>query len=157
MRLLTLVLAPLLVVAACHRGAGPPADRPVARGVGPCVPGLGAAEFAAGDLGDSTPEVRPALILNGVFPQYPVALRGTGRGVRVVAAFTVDTAGRVEPRTVLIAESNDARYAAEVCGALPRMAFTPARRHGRPVRARVAEPFEVRFTRTERRVRAPAP
>ena len=63
-------------------------------------------------------------------------------GLRVLAAWVVDTTGAPEPATMVIVDSPDARLSASVCRFALTMRFQPAQSGGRPVRAR----FEYSFT-----------
>ena len=78
-------------------------------------------------------------------PRYPDQLRAAGVTGRVVVRLVVDTAGRVEPATVVILEATHDLFARAVRAALPSLRFAPAEAGGRKVRMLVDLPFEFRL------------
>ena len=120
---------------------------------GPGAPGApdGGAPAARGDsvYGPASLLVdRPAgLEPGGAQPRYPEMLRRAGVTGRVVVRFVVDTAGRVEPGSVRVVESDHELFAQAVRAALPRLRFAPAEAGGRRVRQLVEMPFEFTLER----------
>lgn len=88
------------------------------------------------------PQVERAAALEGtVAPRYPAMLRERGIEGSVTLRFVVDTAGRVEPASVVVVSSTHELFAAAARAALPRLRFTPAAAGGRHVRQLVELPF----------------
>lgn len=77
-------------------------------------------------------------------PEYPVDLRGSGVTGQLMAAFVVDSTGRVEFRSITFVEPADVGFHHSVCRFLRDTQFRPARSDGIPRRALVFAPF--RFT-----------
>ena len=84
---------------------------------------------------------RPAGFDRG--PRYPVGLRNRGVMGQVVAAFVIDTSGRVEPRSISFMQpAAHPEFQQSVCNFLRDEArFIPRRSEGRPRRALVFMPF----------------
>lgn len=78
-------------------------------------------------------------------PRYPDQLRAAGVTGRVIVRLVVDTAGRVEPGSVMIRESSHDLFAEAVRAVLPSLRFVPAEAGGRKVRMLVDLPFEFRL------------
>lgn len=75
-------------------------------------------------------------------PVYPAALKERGVGGKVLAAFVVDTTGRVDVTTFKVIASTDPQFTTAVRDALPAMRFRPALVNRRPVRQLVQMPYE---------------
>lgn len=90
-----------------------------------------------GDAVDVTLVEEPPLLLAGPIPAYPDLLRQAGVQGRVVLEAVVDTAGHVEPRSVVVVASAHPGFAAPAQQALLRSLFRPARMRGAAVRVRV--------------------
>lgn len=67
-------------------------------------------------------------------PKYPKPLEAVGVEGRVALEFVVDTAGRVEARSIQILESTHAAFEAAARDAVAAAVFRPARLSDRPVR-----------------------
>lgn len=67
-------------------------------------------------------------------PVYPDSLRTARASGRVVAEFVVDETGVVDESTLGVVSATHLAFADAVRAALPGARFTPAVRHGRPVR-----------------------
>jgi protein TonB len=87
----------------------------------------------------------PPAILAGPAPTYPELLRQAGLGGRVLLEAVVDTAGRVEPGSLMVIASSHPGFAAPAQRALAVTLFRPARVHGRAVRVRVRVPVDFRL------------
>ena len=85
---------------------------------------------------DSLP--RPARVDRG--PRYPVGLRGGGVTGQLVAAFVIDSTGRVEFPSITFVESAHA-FHKSVCDFLRDSRFVPRRHDGVPQRTLVFMPF----------------
>jgi protein TonB len=95
----------------------------------------------AGDV-FTGPQVERAAALHGtVAPRYPATLRERGIEGSVTLRFVVDTAGRVEPASVVVVASTHDLFAVAARATLPTLRFTPAAAGGRPVRQLVELPF----------------
>jgi protein TonB len=89
----------------------------------------------------------PRLIGSPVPPEFPQALRYTGRGGRVLVEFVVDTAGRAEMNGFKVVQTADPLFAESVRAALPRYRFSPGEAGGRKVRTLVQLPFDFTLVR----------
>jgi periplasmic protein TonB len=91
----------------------------------------------------SAPEVdRQVVVIPGSpTPSYPEALRAAGVQGTVVAAFVVDTLGRVESGSFRLLEPADDRFVAAVRNSLAHARFIPAESRGAKVRQLVEQPF----------------
>lgn len=91
----------------------------------------------------SAPEVdRQVVVVPGSpTPSYPEALRAAGVQGTVVAAFVVDTLGRVESGSFRLLQPADDRFVAAVKNSLARTRFIPAESRGVKVRQLVEQPF----------------
>lgn len=81
-------------------------------------------------------------ISRSVIPRYPERLRAAGIDGHVVVRFTVDTTGRIDPRSIEVLESTDELFTQSVRRALDGFRFTPSMWRGRRVRAAAEMPFE---------------
>lgn len=109
--------------------------------------------LAAGDTvarAISQVEQRPVADSANAPPRYPDLLRQAGIGGAVRVAFTVDTAGRVEPATVRIVRTPNAGFDLAVKRAVMSWHFAPASRCGRTVRVRLTHEFAFRLSSTPR-------
>jgi hypothetical protein len=84
---------------------------------------------------------RPARLLAASAPRFPTHLRRDGYSGRIVLAMVIDTAGRVMPGTVSIAESTDPALSAWGCMIAFDLRYMPARVAGKPVNATGEQPF----------------
>lgn len=84
---------------------------------------------------------KPVVSLNNAQPNYPGMLQSQGVAGQVIAQFTVDTTGRVEPNSFKVIESSHDLFTSAVRNVLPRMRFQPAEVGGRKVRQLVQQPF----------------
>ncbi len=80
-------------------------------------------------------------------PRYPDLLRTTAVEGRVTVRFVVDTAGRVERRSIEVLEATHALFAEAVRSVLLRQRFVPAEAGCAKVRQLVLQPFEFRLNR----------
>jgi periplasmic protein TonB len=97
-----------------------------------------------------TPAEEPPVAINPVSPvRYPPALLAQGIEGRVLLQLYVDSAGRVEPDSIRIAESSGypALDSAALVGA-PQLRFSPALHQGRPVAAPFLQPIQFRTPRS---------
>jgi protein TonB len=109
---------------------------------GPALP------LPSGDVNEASAVDRaPRILGRPVEPLYPPALRSAGVEGRVLAEFVVDTLGRAELATLRFPELPDPRFADAVREAISRTRFSPGEVAGRPVRTRVALPFDFRLLR----------
>lgn len=74
-------------------------------------------------------------------PLYPDALRLAQLEGDVTAEFVVDSAGRIDNKSIRIVQSSDARLSASVTTWLVDRHFTPARKDGRAMAARTSQEF----------------
>ena len=106
-------------------------------------------ERLGGEGGDEPATIatveRPAAMIAPPHPRYPDRLRAAGVTGRVVVRLVVDTAGRVEPGSVVIRESSHDLFTQSVRAVLPSLRFTPAEVGRRKVRMLVELPFEFRL------------
>jgi TonB family protein len=84
-------------------------------------------------------QARP--LVRNPMPRYPAALRRAGVEGKVVLEFVVDTAGRIEPRTVFLKHSDNPLFARAVRDVLLQNFYMPAEVDGHKVRELVEEPF----------------
>jgi TonB family protein len=88
----------------------------------------------------------PAQSTGNVMPVYPPLLRIARVGGNVVAAFVVDSTGKVVHSSIQIAHATSPQLASAVLEALPGVRFTPAVAHdGRNVAQLVRELVEFRL------------
>lgn len=80
-------------------------------------------------------------------PVYPERLRQAGIGGHVLATFTVDTLGRIDPASVRIVTSTHDLFSNAVRDALSRFRFKPSEVNGRRVSALAEMPFEFQVSR----------
>ena len=80
--------------------------------------------------------------MSGPYPPYPVGLREAGVQGRVMLAAIIDTAGRIEPRSIRVKETPDSGLTVVSVVALIRSTFRPGRIGGHPVRTLVELPFD---------------
>jgi protein TonB len=81
-------------------------------------------------------------ILTRATPRYPESLRQAGIDGNVRVRFTVDTAGRIDPRSVDVLESTNDMFTQSVLGALERFRFIPSVVRGHRVAALAEMTFE---------------
>jgi TonB family protein len=96
------------------------------------------------------PPEEPPVAINAVSPvRYPPALLAQGIEGRVLLRLYVDSAGRVIPDSIRIAESSGypALDSAALVGA-PELRFSPALHQGQPVAAPFLQPVQFRSQRT---------
>ena len=79
--------------------------------------------------------------LTHVLPGYPYALQLQGVSARFFAFAIVDTAGRVDMRSVRFGRGAGRPFYDAVCKVLPRMRFAPIRREGEARPALVVLPY----------------
>jgi len=70
---------------------------------------------------------------------YPASMRRTNAVAEIFAAFIVDTAGRVEPKSVRVMPGSDPRAVRAIPATLAALRFRPATRGGFKVRQRVMQ------------------
>jgi hypothetical protein len=102
----------------------------------------GAVPDLSGDavyFADSLPS-KPERI-SGPFPRYPVRLLEAGVQGRVKLAAIIDTAGRIEPRSIRVEETPDSGLTVVSVVALIRSTFRPGRIGGHSVRTLIEIPF----------------
>ncbi|MEP6573982.1 MAG: energy transducer TonB [Gemmatimonadota bacterium] len=83
-----------------------------------------------------------------IVPKYPSALAAMDTGAQLRAQYVVDTMGRVEPGSIVIAATGsrtDSAFESAVRAALLEAKFRPGRRSGRPVRVLVGQSFHFRM------------
>lgn len=96
---------------------------------------------AANDVyADAAVEEHPRPLTAG--PDYPDALRWAGIQGRVILQAIVDTLGRVEPSSLRITQSSNPGFDPSVREWALKVRFSPARLHGRPVRALISLPID---------------
>jgi protein TonB len=81
-------------------------------------------------------------ITSPVRPRYPEVLRSAGVGGIVLIQFVVDTAGRVDIKSVRTLRSTHDPFTRAVLEVLPRLHFRPTEIDGRRVPALAEMPFE---------------
>jgi protein TonB len=84
---------------------------------------------------DEAPE-----LLSVAPPIYPALLRQAGVSGSVVIEAVVDTAGRVEPRSLRVVDATDPAFGASALASVRSALFRPARMYGKPVRVLVRLP-----------------
>ncbi len=85
---------------------------------------------------------KPVVPLQGsAVPRYPEVLKAAGVQGEVVAAFIVDTTGRVDPASFKVVTATNELFSAAVRTALPGMRFLPAEISGKKVKQQVQQPF----------------
>lgn len=82
---------------------------------------------------------------NSVGPVYPPKLLDKHVEGGTVVRFIVDSAGHVDPATIIVIESTHAEFTAAVRDVLPRMKYQPARMGRRPVAQYVEQKFGFRI------------
>ena len=87
------------------------------------------------------------VMLAGPLPDYPEALRRAGVEGRVVLEAVVDTAGHVEPASLVAIAATHPGFVAPARRAVAATLFRPALVHGRAVRVRVRIPIEFTLRR----------
>lgn len=88
---------------------------------------------------------RPAAMIAPPRPRYPEQLRAAGVTGHVVVRLVVDTAGRVEPGSIVIRESSHDLFTQAVRAVLHGLRFRPAEAGERKVRMLVDLPFHFRL------------
>ena len=106
------------------------------------VPFSGRAE-AADTAADATPW--PVTTRDG--PRYPLDLKMRGKQGFALLRFVIDSAGAIQPRSVVTVATTDPGFATSAREYLPRARFTPARRAGRPTCALMVERFTFLLSR----------
>jgi protein TonB len=86
-------------------------------------------------------------MLAGPLPDYPEALRQAGVEGRVVLEAVVDTAGHVEPGSLVAIAATHPGFVPPARRAVAATLFRPALVHGRAVRVRVRIPIEFTLRR----------
>jgi len=102
------------------------------------------------DLQPPIPPEEPPVAINPISPvRYPPALLAQGIEGRVLLRLYVDSAGRVIPDSIRVAESSGypALDSAALAGA-PELKFSPALHQGQPVAAPFLQPVQFRSQRT---------
>jgi protein TonB len=90
---------------------------------------------------------RPVALLAGApVPGYPERLRNAGIEGSVVAQFTLDEHGLIEPDSVRFVRSDNVLFEESVRSVLQRMRFSPAQIGGRKVKQLVQMPFIFTIT-----------
>ncbi len=125
---------------ALSRGRGRPDG--VVGGTG-TVEGRGADDVFPRDAVDRSVVLMPG----SASPRYPELLRASGVQGGVMMEFVVDTAGRAEPGSLRVLQSDHPLFAEAVKSALIRMRFVPAEVAGRKVRQLVQQPFGFALNR----------
>jgi protein TonB len=119
-----------------HGFHAPPLRGPLIAG----TPGAGA------PLDASLVEELPVM-LAGPVPVYPELLRLAGVQGRVVLEAVVDTAGHVEPGSIVVVAAAHPGLVAPARQAIAAMLFRPARVRGQAVRVRVRIPIDFALRR----------
>src|SRR5437870_6683698 len=91
-------------------------------------------------------EEKPSL-LSAPPPAYPVLLKQAGIQGRVLLRAIVDTAGRVEPSSVMVLKSPNPGFDQPAREWLIKALFRPARVHGQAVRAFINQPVDYSVVR----------
>ena len=86
-------------------------------------------DLVLADTGEAKPLDR------NFYPRYPAEMRSAGEEAAFAALFVVDTAGRVEYRTISFASEVARPFQRSVCSYLQGTRFTPVMRDGAPRRA----------------------
>jgi protein TonB len=114
-------------------GKGPPGGR--ANGTGEVAP-------ATNQIYSESQVEKPVVAIQGsAAPRYPEVLKAAGVQGEVVAAFIVDTAGRVDPASFKVVSATNELFSAAVRTAVPGMRFLPAEIGGKKVKQQVQQPF----------------
>jgi protein TonB len=87
------------------------------------------------------------VMLAGPGPAYPEALRWAGVEGRVILEAVVDTAGHVEPGSLVAVAATHPGFVAPARRAVAAALFRPARVRGRAVRVRVRIPMDFMLRR----------
>jgi TonB family protein len=85
--------------------------------------------------------------LSGLYPRYPHELLRSHLGGRVVMGFTIDSTGRVSPRSMWLVRSPNRLMSLAVREWLLNFQFAPARVDGRPVQQTVTQWFDFSIRR----------
>jgi TonB family protein len=88
------------------------------------------------------PEQSAQALPNNPGPRYPPELATEHVGGHVMVDMVIDTTGNADVSTIHIRSSTDQAFTDAVREVIPRMKFSPARLHGRPVPQRVVMPFD---------------
>ncbi len=83
----------------------------------------------------------------GPWPLYPDALKEAGVQGRVLFTAIIDTAGRIEPRSIRVDQSPDSALTRSTVVNLIQTRFRPGRVGDRPVRTLVKIPYDFRLGR----------
>ncbi len=102
--------------------------------------GAGDRPTAGGPWSDATVDELPRP-MREILPRYPDPLRAAGIEGEVVAMFVIDSAGRVDVKSVRILRATDARFVASVVATLRDSRFAPGRVDGRAVATLVQRSF----------------
>ncbi len=86
--------------------------------------------------------------IGGPAPRYPDSLRTAGVSGRVLVSFIVDTAGHVEPGSVVIDSSTNPAFDAPTREAVLASTFRPGQVRGRAVRVQVTMPVNFQVARS---------
>ena len=89
----------------------------------------------------------PRLIGTPAEPEFPSALRQSGRSGRVLVQFVVDTTGRAEMKDFKVMEATDPLFGESVRRVLPRYRFSAGEAGGHKVRTLVQLPFDFTLLR----------
>lgn len=89
-------------------------------------------------------EVRPRLLSFGYQPHFPEGAAHVGLGDRLILEFFVDTAGRVEPDSIVFLQATFREFAEEALKTIRSARFAPARIGGCAVRQRVRQSITFR-------------
>jgi TonB family protein len=92
-------------------------------------------------------DLLPVPLVNNPRPAYPLALERARVDGRVVVEFRIDSVGAVDPASLRIVTSTDARFTDAVRGVLPRLRFVPAQLREHAVGVTVRQPFVFRVGR----------
>lgn len=114
--------------------------------IGPCQ--IKTAELVKWDEVASRVD-RPARVVPATLPFFPMHLRTRdGYSGRIVLSMVIDTAGRVEPGSVSIEESDDARLSSWGCLVALQLRYFPATVAGKPVMALTEQPLSYSVSRS---------
>jgi hypothetical protein len=92
------------------------------------------ADLVLGDSADPKP-------LNHQLPMYPLEMQTEGRSAKLVAAYVVDTTGRVDLASVRFLLDAPRPFERAICSVLRKKRFEPLRRDGHLHPALVLEPY----------------
>jgi TonB family protein len=101
----------------------------------------GVAPPSDGVYSEALVEERPAL-LSAPPARYPELLRQAGIQGRVLLRAIIDTTGRAEPQSIVIAASPNPAFDVPAREWVLRALFRPARLHGQAVRVHVTQPLD---------------